>query len=98
VQHCALDVQAEPGGKQVAACAGVGATIEVTKGTATIAASPKVLTICRLDIPLIMAGSVTRSSNNWSLDSWSSANHTIFSSMGAFNSKDTESVICETEA
>jgi hypothetical protein len=63
LQHCALDVHAEPGGKQVAACAGVGATIEVTKGTATTAANPNTLTICLLLIPLITSGSKTFSSS-----------------------------------
>ena len=41
VQHWVLSVHAEAFGKQLAACAGVGATIEATIGMATAAVIPK---------------------------------------------------------
>jgi hypothetical protein len=90
-------VQAEPVGKHVAACAGVGATIDVTNGTATTAAIPNVLTICLLVIPAMMDGIWTFSSIKWSFESWSRANQTICSSIGALSSRETAWAICETE-
>jgi len=48
---------------QVAAAFAVGATIEVTSGTATMAASPRARTISRLDIPASFGGKATGSSN-----------------------------------
>src|SRR5205814_2501707 len=50
-QHWALVVHELPDGRQVAACTAVGATIEVTSGTATTAASPNTRTISRDSSP-----------------------------------------------
>src|SRR5690349_11941982 len=46
-QHCALVVQDAPPGRHEAARAGVGATIEVTRGKAATAVMPRALIICR---------------------------------------------------
>jgi hypothetical protein len=89
LQHWALVPHDAPGSWQVAACAGVGATIEVTSGTATIAASPKVRTICRLFMPAIMnAGGAICFSRRLSLENWSTAYHTSFSSIAVSRSSD----------
>jgi len=62
-QHSAPEEQAVPVGLQVAACAGVGATIEVTSGTAIAAATPNARTISRLVIAASIAGGTTLSSS-----------------------------------
>src|SRR5258705_9879632 len=63
-QHCALEVHAAPTPRHVAACAGVGATIEVTSGIATTAASPSTRTISRRFNPAVKtAGGVNTSSS-----------------------------------
>lgn len=82
-QQWAELLQPEPEGRHVAACAGVGATIEVTNGTATTAASPSVLTICRRFIPCsIPAGRFDSFFSRWSLVNCASANQTARSLIG----------------
>jgi len=67
----------------------VGATIEVTSGTATTAANPSVRTIWRLFIPGMMkAGSSISFSSRLSLENLSTAYHTNFSSTGVSRSWD----------
>ena len=58
-QHCADAVHAAPLDRQVAAWAALGATIDVTTGTATTAASPMARTIWRRFKPENDAGGVT---------------------------------------
>ena len=55
-QHSADPVQAAPLGKQLAAWTADGATTEVTKGTATAAATPNARIIWRRFIPANIAG------------------------------------------
>ena len=57
-QHCADAVHAAPVARQVAAWAALGATIDVTTGTATTAASPMARTIWRRFKPENDAGGV----------------------------------------
>ncbi len=77
-----------------AASAGVGATMEVTKGKRTVSppTKPNFRTNSRRAKRAPSGGGLSRSSNKWALPSRSSANHTNFSSIlpglpgGAFNS------------
>ena len=62
-------LQSPPDGTHVAACAGVGAMIEVTNGTATAAANPRVRTIWRrLNPDIINAGIALSASNRLSAE------------------------------
>ena len=58
VQQSTVGLQGEPLGIQVAASAALGATMEVTTGTAIAAATPKRRTICRRDNTANCAGMV----------------------------------------
>src|SRR5437867_12383540 len=63
-QHCADDVHAAPLARHVAAWAALGATIDVTTGTATTAARPIARTIWRRFKPENDAGGVDWRASN----------------------------------